>query len=61
MKRSSIFCPQCRKLVLAERDPPNHLLHLILSVVTFGFWIAVWILMVVLSRHYNCSRCGMSL
>lgn len=33
---------------------PNHVLHLILTLVTFGFWVIVWIILAVTlheSRH----------
>lgn len=33
--------------VIVQGKPVNHVLHLILSVLTFGFWIIVWILMAV--------------
>jgi hypothetical protein len=28
---------------LIKGKPTNHVLHLILSIITFGFWIPVWI------------------
>ena len=31
--------------VLIWGKKPNHILHLILSLVTFGFWIIVWLLL----------------
>ena len=30
-------------VVLSKGTRPNHILHLILSVLTFGLWILVWI------------------
>jgi hypothetical protein len=33
---------------LVKGKPTNHILHLILSIITLGLWIPVWILVVVL-------------
>lgn len=33
-----------RTAVLNHGKPPNHILHLLLSVLTLGLWIPVWIL-----------------
>lgn len=46
-------------MVLAERQTPNHVLHLLLSVVTVGFWIPIWMLVSVFgSGAYKCPNCG---
>ncbi len=34
---------------LIKGKPTSHLLHLILSLITFGLWIPVWILVAILS------------
>lgn len=34
--------------VLVQGKPVNHVLHVILSVLTFGFWAIVWIILVVI-------------
>ena len=45
--------------VLAERQTPNHVLHLLLAVVTVGFWIPVWILVAVFGNSpWRCPHCG---
>jgi hypothetical protein len=47
------------RMVLAERQTPNHILHLLLSVVTAGFWLPVWLLVVVVGGGaYRCPSCG---
>lgn len=46
-------------MVLAERQTPNHILHLLLSVVTVGFWIPVWLLVTLFAPGaYRCPICG---
>lgn len=34
--------------VMLQGKPPNHILHLLLTVITLGFWAIVWIAMVLL-------------
>ena len=47
-------------MVLAEKPGTNHILHLILTLVTFGVWIIVWVLaaMASSSNSYRCPHCG---
>lgn len=53
------FCEEEVEWVLAERNTPNHLLHLILSVLTAGLWIPVWIIVAITtSGSYRCPKCG---
>jgi len=37
--------------VLVRGHRPNHLLHLILSIVTLGLWIPVWIVLSIVKRE----------
>jgi hypothetical protein len=47
-------------MVLAEKQTPNHVLHLLLALVTVGFWIPVWVIAQIMSelRAYQCPHCG---
>ena len=48
--------------VLIFGKNPNHILHLLLSIVTFGVWILVWIMMIFFSREkrylFRIDDCG---
>jgi hypothetical protein len=52
------YCVTEEKLVMGERPTPNHLLHLVLSIVTGGLWVVIWIMTIVLPRQSICSSCG---
>lgn len=54
------YCPNDQKMVLAVRQTPNHVLHLLLSVITFGFWVIIWFVTSVRAsyRPYRCQQCG---
>ena len=52
------FCEVCNKRVVVFRKGINHLLHLILTILTSGFWLIVWIALVVRVGGWRCSECG---
>ena len=58
-KQAGRYCAHCQKNVMATGTTTNHLLHFILSLFTFGFWILVWILVSVGKiGGYRCTQCG---
>lgn len=45
--------------VVIKRKRPNHILHLLLSLVTGGAWIIIWILLCVWNQDpWKCTQCG---
>jgi hypothetical protein len=56
--KAQMFCPEEKRLVLAERQTANHLLHVILSVLTVWLWLPVWLLLTIFSPRYRCPHCG---
>ncbi len=58
MKTKQAFCRSCDAKVRADAEGVNHILHLALSVVTGGLWIAVWVALCVWPNGWRCSRCG---
>ena len=59
IQKKRMFCEEEVRMVLAERQTPNHILHLLLSVVTAGFWIPIWLLVAIFrSGAYKCPSCG---
>lgn len=57
--KKRMFCEEEVRMVLAEKQTPNHVLHLLLSVVTAGFWIPIWILIILFGGGpYKCPSCG---
>ena len=39
-------CAECNKSTMHYQEKPNHILHLLLSIVTAGIWLIVWILFI---------------
>jgi len=60
-KEDEGFCLECSKMVLIKKRRVNHALHLIISLITFGLWWPVWlILTLVVNKRsvWKCSQCG---
>lgn len=54
------FCRECNLYRPFEKERINHILHLILTILTIGFWFPVWCLCG-LSRAlepWRCRECG---
>jgi len=59
IEKSRRYCPDDDAMVLAERQTPNDILHLLLTLVTVGLWLPVWVLVSVFGRTaYRCPHCG---
>ncbi len=57
---SSVWCKRCGQYRQGVRQGANHVLHLLLSVLTLGWWIPVWILICICgtTAGWRCSQCG---
>ena len=51
------WCPQCNASTVLAVHPANHLLHFIVSIVTGGIWLPVWIV-IACAPEMNCTICG---
>lgn len=57
-QRRGKFCRLCGKQTLAVRPGTNHVLHLLLSIVTLGIWLPVWLGLSIKFGGWKCSQCG---
>lgn len=48
------------QIIIIQDDKPNHLLHLILSLLTMGLWIPVWFLVAMKYRLKKQNRAARS-
>ena len=56
--KSSGFCKHCNRQVVVFRKGTNHVLHLILTLITFGLWLIIWIGVGVKFGGWRCTTCG---
>jgi hypothetical protein len=59
-KTSSAYCPTCGKQTLHAKEGISNLLHLVLTILTAGLWLLVWIFLAVKSgaSRMRCQTCG---
>jgi DNA-directed RNA polymerase subunit RPC12/RpoP len=57
-QETSGYCSYCKKNVLIRAQTPNHVLHLILSIITSGLWLIIWIILCIRRKEWHCSQCG---
>ncbi len=55
------YCKRCNKHILAQRKGTNHILHLIITILTIGFWAIIWIGVGIKFGGWQCSHCGINL
>lgn len=55
------YCQGCRRDRPFEREGISHLFHLIVSVVTAGLWLPIWLALFLYHSaftRYRCRDCG---
>jgi hypothetical protein len=55
------YCHKCDRQTMHEREPINHILHLLLTVLTCHFWMWIWGLLWahnVFMKPALCTKCG---
>lgn len=59
-KQASQFCYVCDQQRLFQKPRINHVLHLILTLVTVGLWGIVWIILGISNsaKPLRCTACG---
>jgi len=58
LQEASGWCRHCQQQRLIRRPGTNHVLHLLLAVITFGIWIPIWVLCSIRLGGWRCSSCG---
>lgn len=58
MDQTSKFCPQCQKQTLWARPGTNHMLHLVMTLITLGFWLPIWLIACIRIGGWRCQSCG---
>jgi len=51
------YCKICDGQVKVEKPSPSHVFHLIMTIITGGLWIVIWVLCLC-DRSWRCCECG---
>lgn len=52
------YCNHCKKQVVTKKKGCNHVLHAILSLITGGVWLIIWLLCAITWDDWYCTECG---
>ncbi len=58
MKQELRYCPNCKDATIHNIDPINHILHFLITILLCGFWLPVWILLILAAKKPTCDKCG---
>ena len=60
VRTRQLFCETCQRPRPFDKPGPNHILHLLLSCLTFGLWLTMWFLAAIADspKEYHCRACG---
>ena len=59
LEQTARMCISCDEQRLHVRQGVNHVLHLLLTVLTGGLWAIIWLaLALALKPSWRCGRCG---
>ncbi len=59
-KYKGVYCSYCQRNVRGEKPSANHILHLVLTILSCGGWLVIWLLMILNAGCYKhqCPYCG---
>lgn len=58
-QRRSAYCEYCQQQRLVVRERASHILHLLLTLLTFGLWAIIWLGVAVQIGGWRCTVCGL--
>lgn len=56
-REAAAYCPRCKAQVMVRQQTPNHILHLLLTLLTC-FWGIVWAAIAMGHEPWRCVHCG---
>ncbi len=59
-EKKSGYCKGCQKQVVVFRKGTNHILHLLMTIITGGLWLFLWLGLTIKFCGWRCTQCGSS-
>ena len=59
VQHASGYCRACGRRAAIHRPGTNHVLHLLLTLFSFGLWLPLWVLGSIQFGGWRCVACGM--
>lgn len=58
MEQISKYCRYCKQHTIHQRQGVNHILHLLITVLTCGLWVIIWVLLIWFNiGGWHCRKC----
>ena len=57
-ERKGGWCENCNRQTVVYRPTPNHVLHLLMTILLCGLWLIVWIGVSIRFGGWRCTVCG---
>jgi len=57
-QKKSGFCKMCNQQTVVFRKGTSHILHLLLTIITGGLWLIIWLGLSIKFSGWRCSQCG---
>jgi len=58
--QQALYCSVCEEKTIHNAKKTNHILHLLLSIITAGIWLVVWVLIADQNSHKRvCIKCSL--
>ena len=54
------YCNDCEQRNVVFRQGTSHILHLLMTVITCGFWAIIWLGSCIKFGGWRCKQCGSS-
>ena len=52
------YCHNCERNVSPKHTGTNHIVNLLLTLITAGLWLIVWLILAATQHVYTCPICG---
>lgn len=57
-QEASGWCKGCKRQRVIRRPGTGHVLHLLLTCLTLGLWLPIWVLSSIKIGGWRCGSCG---
>lgn len=61
-KQEHRYCKHCQSVMPATRKSASHVGHIVMTLITGGFWLIIWLLAIIFcNKDFKCVKCNNSI
>ncbi len=57
-KNEMMICRNCAEMTMHISNPPNNLVHGIITLLCVGAWFPIWMIILAVQKNPQCTKCG---